>query len=65
MLAGFTPDQRIAALQVLDALTRPLKRGEVEGLLRRAGVQHAKASKIAAALSQVDVVAIVGSERDG
>lgn len=51
------------ALSVLDAVSRPLKVYEVEGLLRRAGVSRSQATKMASTLWRLDIIAVMGPER--
>lgn len=62
LIATFTPEQKVAALLVLDALTRPLKPREVEVLLRRGGISQARAAKVAAAMKGLAVVAVVSGD---
>lgn len=55
----YTPEQKQAAIQVLDALTRPLTVREIEGLLRLGGVSRARAIKTAGSLKNMAIVAIL------
>lgn len=63
LIETMTPEQRGAALQVLDAVTRPLQVREIEGLLRLSGVSRSRSIKLAGAVKHVHVIAVVGPER--
>lgn len=63
LIDTFTPEQNIAALQVLDALTRPLNVREIEQQLRRHGVPRSRAVITAASLKGLAIVAMVGPEQ--
>lgn len=63
LLDTFTPEQNKAALQVLDALTRPLDVREIEGQLRRHGVPKSRAVITAASLTGLAIIAMIGPEQ--
>ena len=63
MLDTFTPDQNRAALQLLDALTRPLTVRDIEGQLRRHGVPKSRAVITAASLKGLAIIAMIGPEQ--
>lgn len=62
LIETFTPEQREAALEILDACTRPLQVREIEGLLRLSGVPRSRAVKLAGTLKHVHVIAVIGPE---
>lgn len=53
---------RAGALRVLDELSRPLTVREIEHILRDGGVPKFRATKLAGALKQWRVIALVGPE---
>lgn len=55
------PDKQVARA-VLDAVSRPLKVREIEGLLRHAGLSRSQSVKLASALRGVSLIAVVGPE---
>ena len=63
LLDTFTPEQNKAALQVLDALTRPLSVREIESQLRRRGVPRSRAVITAASLKHLAIIAMIGPEQ--
>lgn len=63
LIETYTPEQRTAALEVLDACTRPLRAREIEGLLRLGGVPRSRAVKLAGTLKHLNVIAVVGPDR--
>lgn len=62
LIDTYTPEQRTAALEVLDACTRPLQAREIEGLLRLGGVPRSRAVKLAGTLKHLHVIAVMGPE---
>ena len=62
LVDGMTDHDKQVALVVLDAVSRPLKVREVEGLLRHAGLSRTQAVKVASALRGVPVIAVLGPE---
>ena len=63
LLDTFTPEQNTAALQVLDALRRPLGVREIENQLRRHGVPKSRAVITAASLKHLAILAMIGPEQ--
>ena len=59
-IEGMGPEQKAAALTVLDCLSRPLTTQEIAGCLRKRGISAARAGKVAAAVAHLHIVAIVG-----
>lgn len=59
-VAAMPPEERAGALVVLDHLTRPLTRREIEARLRRGGISQARAGKIATALVDWEIIAMMG-----
>ena len=64
LIDTYTPEQRAAALEVLDTCTRPLQVREIEGLLRLSGVPRSRAVKLAGTLKHMNVIAVIGPEKD-
>lgn len=64
LIDTYTPEQRTAALEILDACTRPLQVREIEGFLRLGGVPRSRAVKLAGTLKHLNVIAVIGPERD-
>lgn len=62
LVEGMTDHDKQVALAVLDAVSRPLKVREIEGLLRRAGVSRPQAAKLANVLRRVALIAVLGPE---
>lgn len=65
LVATFTPTQMDAALQVLDALTRPLTVREIEGAMIGKGVSRTQRRIVSKAIEHLHIVALVGPERHG
>ena len=65
LIETYTPEQRTAALEVLDLCTRPLQVREIEGLLRLSGVSRSRSIKLAGSLKRVAIVAVMPEEADG
>ncbi|MCV0384260.1 MAG: hypothetical protein K5799_12575 [Erythrobacter sp.] len=63
LIDTYTPEQRTAALEILDACTRPLQVREIEGLLRLGGVSRSRAVKMAGTLKHMNLIAVIGPER--
>lgn len=59
---AMTPEQREGAIEVLDALTRPLTVREIETFLRKGGVSRSRAVKIAGTVKHWHIVALMGPE---
>ncbi|BBI19865.1 hypothetical protein EKJ_07120 [Qipengyuania flava] len=59
---AMTPEQREGAIEVLDALTRPLTVREIETFLRKGGVSRSRAIKIAGTVKHWHIVAMMGPE---
>lgn len=64
LIANMTPDQRAGALQVLDAVSRPLQVREIEGLLRLKGVPRSRAVMIAGTVKGLHIIALAGPETE-
>ena len=62
MLASMTPEQREGAIQVLDAVSRPLRVREIEVLLRAGGVSRSRAVKLAGSIKGFHIIALAGPE---
>lgn len=62
LIETYTPEQRTAALEILDAVTRPLQVREIEGLLRMGGVSRSRAVKMAGTLKHMNIIALIGPE---
>lgn len=65
LIETYTPEQRTAALEVLDLCTRPLQVREIEGLLRLSGVSRSRSIKLASSLKRVAIVAVMPEDADG
>ena len=65
LIETMTPEQREAALQVLDACSRPLQVREIEGLLRLGGVSRSRSIKLASTLKHMNLIAVIGPEKAG
>ncbi|MFN6933761.1 MAG: hypothetical protein ACK4NZ_01265 [Tsuneonella sp.] len=65
LIETYTPEQRAAALEVLDVVTRPLKVREIEGLLRLGGVSRSRSVKLASTLKHLAIVAILPGNNNG
>ncbi|UVI39335.1 hypothetical protein [Qipengyuania spongiae] len=63
LIDTYTPEQRTAALEILDACTRPLQVREIEGLLRLGGVSRSRAVKMAGTLKHMNLIAVIGPEQ--
>lgn len=63
LVEGMTEADKQVALAVLDAVSRPLKVRELEGLLRRCGLTRSQALKVASTLRRVNIIAVVGPDR--
>lgn len=62
---NYTPDQRTAALEILDSMSRPMTVREIEGALRLGGVSRSRAIKLAGTLKHFNIIAVAGPEADG
>ena len=63
LIASMEGERRAAALEVLDAISRPMTVREIEGWLRhKGGVSRARAVKLAGTLKHVHVIALLGGE---
>lgn len=62
LIETFTPEQHEAALQVLDAVSRPLTVREIEALLRSHGVPRSRAVIVASSIKKLSIVALMGPE---
>ena len=60
---NYTPDQRQAALETLDAVSRPMTVREIEGALRMGGVSRSRAVKLASTLKHFSIIAVAGPEQ--
>jgi hypothetical protein len=63
LLQDMTPEQRLGALAVLDALTRPMTTREIETAMRQHGVSKSRAVIAASSLKGLNIVAMIGGER--
>ena len=62
LIDTFTPHQKEAVLEVLDALTRPLSVRQIEvGLIAR-GVPRSRAVIMASSVKDLHIVAMIGGE---
>lgn len=64
LIETYTPEQRTAALEILDVCTRPLRPREIEGLLRLSGVSRARSVKLAGTLKHMNIIAVIGPETE-
>ena len=62
LIEGMTPEQKETAVQVLDAVSRPLTAREIEGILRTYRVTRSRAVILASVLKNWHVVAMIGPE---
>ncbi len=60
LIENMGADQREGALKVLDYLTRPMTGREIAAHLRHHGVSQARAAKIAGAVKDLHIVAMIG-----
>lgn len=61
-LTAMSPDALQGALIALDEVSRPLTAREIEAALRRHGVPRSRAVIAAAALRNLNIIAVVGGE---
>lgn len=62
LIENMTPEQRAGALQVLDAVSRPLQVREIEGLLRLKGLSRSRSIKLASTVKGLHIIALAGPE---
>lgn len=62
LIESMQGERRDGALQVLDAISRPMQVREIEAWLRVAGVSRSRAVKLASTLKQIHVIALIGGE---
>ena len=63
LIEGMPKEQQQGALLVLDAISRPLSRSEIERSLRRKPMSRSRAISLAQALEPFHVIALVGPDR--
>ena len=61
---SYTAEQRQAALETLDAVSRPMTVREIEGALRLGGCSRSRAVKLASTLKHFSIIAVAGPEGD-
>ncbi len=63
LIAAMEGERREAALEILDAISRPMTVREIEAWLRhKGGVSRMRAVKLAGTLKHVNVIALIGPE---
>jgi hypothetical protein len=62
LLDNFDAAQRDAALQALDAISRPMTVREIERALRNGGVPRSRAVKLASTLKHFHIITLIGPE---
>lgn len=62
MIEAMTPEQQQVALQVLDAVSRPMTAREIEGVLKTNRVSRSRATILAGVLKGWHVIAMLGPE---
>jgi len=62
LLDSFTPEQKQAAIQILDALSRPLTVREIEGAMIGKGVSRSQRKILSKAIERLHIIALVGPE---
>lgn len=62
LVDGFDPEQQATALQVLDAVSRPLTVREIEAMLRKGGLSRSRAVKVAGCVKNYSIIAVIGPE---
>ena len=61
LIEGMEGERREGALQVLDAVSRPMQVREIEAWLRgKGGVSRSRAIKLAGALKHLHIIALIG-----
>lgn len=65
LIDTFTPEQTMAALAVLDSVSRPLTVREIENAMAGRGVSRTQRKVIAKAIERLHIIALVGPEIDG
>ena len=64
LIEGMEGERRAGALQVLDAISRPMNAREIEGALRLNGVPRSRAIKLASTVKHFHIIAMAGPEVD-
>lgn len=59
---GFTLEQKQAAIQILDAVSRPLTVREIEGAMIGKGVSRTQRKILSKAIERLHIIALVGPE---
>lgn len=59
---GFTLEQKQAAIQILDAVSRPLTVREIEGAMIGKGVSRTQRKILSKAVEPLHIIALVGPE---
>lgn len=62
MIEGMTPEHQAVAVQVLDAVSRPMTAREIEGVLKSNRVSRSRATILAGVLKGWHVISMVGPE---
>lgn len=59
---GFTLEQKQAAIQILDAVSRPLTVREIEGAMIGKGVSRTQRKILSKSIERLHIIALVGPE---
>lgn len=59
---GYTLEQKQAALEILDAVSRPLTVREIEGAMVGKGVSRTQRKILSKSIERLHIIALVGSE---
>lgn len=65
LIEAMNPDERRGALSILDALSRPLQRREIEGAMIGRGVSRSQRKILSACIERLHIIALVGPETEG
>ena len=64
LIGSMEGERRAGALEVLDAISRPMTPREIEGALRLKGVPRSRAIKLASTVKHFHIIALAGPERE-
>ena len=63
LVEALNDHDKAVAVQVLDAVSRPLQAREIEGMLRKVGVPKPRAVILASSLKRFSIIAVIGPEQ--
>ena len=65
LIEAMDPNERRGALSILDALSRPLQRREIDGAMIGRGVSRSQRKILSACIERLHIIALVGPETEG